>query len=413
MKMIQSILIVFLLGCLGTITNAEQCPDCARPILESAYGLKSWPVLEPRPIVVGGPRTKTPWIGTSLVQQWDIEHGGFQYRICLGEELKDRIPLEDLLGWVANVPIPYRKGLEIISEEGKDGLEFLSRERVGNGGFAWEEYIHIGIHQNIVTNSEKGLHSADELMRVILHEIGHVCNARYIGGSRDDPNTEWKAAIVADPTQVSNYGNTNSKEDMAEFGYLYAMAKYMHGDNPEYLKRLQQMTPNRFVLWEKILLSCKKCPPNMSGPNCKFDNNPSKKGPRSGTSRRERKQKRKQRREEMQKRKRKGKVGQENNYGSGRNGKRIRGRNRNNFDEMENEFQLPTSYDNQDDDFNLLDMMSTGYKRWPEKWWIPPGSSGSSNTEESTKKEEIERYKNELKEVKAEEEKAKKQIHTI
>jgi hypothetical protein len=115
----------------------------------------------------------------------------------------------------------------------------------------------------------------------------------------------------------------------------------------------------------------------------------------------------------MQKRKRKGKVGQENNYGSGRNGKRIRGRNRNNFDEMENEFQLPTSYDNQDDDFNLLDMMSTGYKRWPEKWWIPPGSSGSSNTEESTKKEEIERYKNELKEVKAEEEKAKKQIHNL
>ena len=255
MKMIQSILIVFLLGCLGTITNAEQCPDCARPILESAYGLKSWPVLEPRPIVVGGPRTKTPWIGTSLVQQWDIEHGGFQYRICLGEELKDRIPLEDLLGWVANVPIPYRKGLEIISEEGKDGLEFLSRERVGNGGFAWEEYIHIGIHQNIVTNSEKGLHSADELMRVILHEIGHVCNARYIGGSRDDPNTEWKAAIVADPTQVSNYGNTNSKEDMAEFGYLYAMAKYMHGDKPEYLKKLQQLTPNRFVLWKKILQS--------------------------------------------------------------------------------------------------------------------------------------------------------------
>merc|ERR1712072_938736 len=83
--------------------------------------------------------------------------------------------------------------------------------------------------------------------------------------------------------------------------------------------------------------------------------------PRSGTSRREqkrkRKQKRKQRREEMQKRKRKGKVGQENNYGSGRNGKRIRGRNRNNFDEMENEFQLPTSYDNQDDENNFLDFL--------------------------------------------------------
>ena len=82
------------------------------------------------------------------------------------------------------------------------------------------------------------------------------------------------------------------------------------------------------------------------------------------TRKQRREERRKQRREARQKRNRRGgtrknrnKIGQETNYGSGINGKRIRGRSRNNFDEMENEFQLPTSYDNQDDENNFLDFL--------------------------------------------------------
>ena len=152
---------------------------------------------------------------------------------------------------------------------------------------------------------------------------------------------------------------------------------------------------------EKILNSCRKCPPNRTGPNCEIDNNSNtneidnnsktneidkreqkqkrqereQKRQEQKQKRREQKQKRKQRREERRKqrreakqkrnrrggtRKNRNKIGQETNYGSGINGKRIRGRSRNNFDEMENEFQLPTSgsdSDITDAEKQLLDML--------------------------------------------------------
>ena len=61
--MIQSILIIFLFGCFGTVTNAELCTDCAKFILETEYKPKDWPVLEPRPKVVGGTRKNRNKIG--------------------------------------------------------------------------------------------------------------------------------------------------------------------------------------------------------------------------------------------------------------------------------------------------------------------------------------------------------------
>ena len=125
--MIQSILIIFLFGCFGTVTNAELCTDCAKFILETEYKPKDWPVLEPRPKVVGGPRTVTgvaiyPNPGGRL-QQWDIEHGGFQYKISIDEK-EDQIPFKHFLGLLASLPSSYRRALKFISEEG-NGLEFL------------------------------------------------------------------------------------------------------------------------------------------------------------------------------------------------------------------------------------------------------------------------------------------------
>jgi hypothetical protein len=76
---------------------------------------------------------------------------------------------------------------------------------------------------------------------------------------------------------------------------------------------------------------------------------------REGNNRRKQKQKRKQRREERRKQRREER--QKRNRRGGTQGKRIRGRSRNNFDEMENEFQLPTSYDNQGDENNFLDFL--------------------------------------------------------
>ena len=130
MKTIQSILVVFLLVCLGTITNAV-CTDCAKDILEKEYKVKNdWPVLGPRPKVVGGPRNWGGLLGDRTgLQQWDIEHGGFQYKISIDEK-EDQIPFKHFLGLLASLPSSYRRALKFISEEG-NGLEFL---KDGGGG---------------------------------------------------------------------------------------------------------------------------------------------------------------------------------------------------------------------------------------------------------------------------------------
>jgi len=251
MKTIQSILVVFLLVCLGTITNAV-CTDCAKDILEKEYKVKNdWPVLGPRPKVGGGPRNWGGLLGDRTgLQQWDIEHGGFQYRISM-ENNKDEKRVENFLDVLARLPIPYRKGLSC--------LESLELGTSPGGGLAmnikvgkppreeWKKKINLGFSGSARSNFG-GFNTP--LLYNLIHEISHICG--YYGLSAE----EWKSAIEADPTKVSYYGNTNQNEDLAEYGVAYAFAKYMHGDNPEALQRLREMTPNRFVSWEKTLNRC-------------------------------------------------------------------------------------------------------------------------------------------------------------
>jgi hypothetical protein len=256
MKIIQSILVVFLLGCLGTITNAV-CTDCAKDILEKEYKEKNdWPVLGPRPKVVGGPRNWGGLLGDRTgLQQWGIEHGGFQYRISM-ENNKDEKRVENFLDVLARLPIPYRKGLSC--------LESLELGTAPGGGLAmnipvkvgeppreeWKKKINLGFGSGSGSARSNFGGFNTPILNNLIHEISHICG--YYGLSAE----EWKSAMEADPTKVSSYGNKNQNEDLAEYGVVYAFAKYMHGDNPEALQRLREMTPNRFVSWEKTLNRC-------------------------------------------------------------------------------------------------------------------------------------------------------------
>ena len=92
---------------------------------------------------------------------------------------------------------------------------------------------------------------------VILHELGHTFE-QYTrrGGDPYQPaqpeilNPIWRNAIRADDIRTSWYGSNNEWEDMAEFAMFYAKS-LIEGSLPA----LQAASPERYRIWERILLN--------------------------------------------------------------------------------------------------------------------------------------------------------------
>jgi hypothetical protein len=443
--------------------RSEKFNLCLREYIELYW--KPWDLkkfqrnVKDEPRAVSDMRTVQLWPGKfGRVNQWDVQHGNSQYTLCADEEVSKHVGINDLMRYVRLVPPEFRIGLEIVSEEGKQGICF----RHDSGANGWSHGINLNFNTENPTQDYIKNQSPMHYIHPLLHEIGHALQGRWGGTQQKKFDELWRTVMKKDDVWFTGYASAyvfekqrsedpeaiNNSEDLADFAQMYGIA--LHDDN--IMNVLKDMNPNRLKLFKHILQNSQVCPHGFTGSTCQLKTpvqiekekeqeeaekekrqeeaekekrqeeaekrfspprGPSsgtrsgtsrreqkqkrrkerprsgtrrreqkqkrrKERPRSGTSRREqkqkrreerprsgtsrreqkrkRKQKRKQRREEMQKRKRKGKVGQENNYASGI-GKRIRGRNRNNFDEMENEFQLPTSYDNQDDENNFLDFL--------------------------------------------------------
>ena len=60
----------------------------------------------------------------------------------------------------------------------------------------------------------------------------------------------WASAIKADKISISDYGDNVRHEDLAEFAQVYAVCL---DAGPEPLAALEELSPARFALWEKIL----------------------------------------------------------------------------------------------------------------------------------------------------------------
>ena len=150
--------------------------------------------------------------------------------------------IQDVLNRLERIPVEYWYGLQIITEFGH-GMQFLDGSYFGGGAAAYGGMNYIDTQ------------TAD--VPVLLHELGHTFeqytrlgNSPALEPQDNILNPVWRHAIRVDDIRTSRYGNSNEWEDMAEFSRLHALCLI-----EDSLGALRARSPERFRIWERILLN--------------------------------------------------------------------------------------------------------------------------------------------------------------
>jgi hypothetical protein len=183
------------------------------------------------PQIISGPLPIAMLRGNTPGKAWWITLGDSSFKLSIEDATSQT--LEESLQLLAKLPAAYRTALGIVSEPGKDGIAFYE-SLDGAAGHGSQAYLNILQHMPI---------------GVILHECGHALEQRT---SRSEPSTltNWAQAILDDGIPVSDYGDGNAWEDLAEFSVYYALCL---DAGSESLLSLQTISPKRFALWQHIL----------------------------------------------------------------------------------------------------------------------------------------------------------------
>lgn len=181
--------------------------------------------------VLSGPKKVRLKRGGAAGKTWRVALGKARFRVSI--EDATGLKIQEALKKVERVPPLYRRCLEIVSEEGKDGIAFYA-DLGGAAAHGGQQYL------NILDRV-----GAD----VVIHEAGHVMEQR-ARDAEPDLLERWQKAIDADGVSVSAYGDRVVHEDQAEFARVYALCLDGGGD---LLDQLQARSPARFDLWERML----------------------------------------------------------------------------------------------------------------------------------------------------------------
>ncbi|MEC9391194.1 MAG: hypothetical protein VX944_14065 [Myxococcota bacterium] len=150
--------------------------------------------------------------------------------------------INDALARLERIPVEYWYGLKVITEFGH-GIQFLHASYFAGGAAAYGGMNYIDTR------------TVD--LPVLLHELGHtfeqytrIGNPPALEAQANILNPVWRNAIRADDNRTSAYGNNNEWEDMAEFARIHAQC-LVEGT----LDELEAASPERFRIWERILLN--------------------------------------------------------------------------------------------------------------------------------------------------------------
>ena len=207
----------------GTV---ERLVDVVRP-WAATFGASN----EDVPEIVSGPKVVAMPNDKSPGRQWIARIGATTFKVTLADATK--LAPADVFVHVRRLPRPYRRMLEIVSEEGKAGLAVYP-DLGGAAAHGSQDYLTVIPQANVF---------------VLLHECGHVLEQRTTRGA---PKTleAWGEAVAKDRVSVSEYGDSVVHEDLAEFALVYAIGL---DAGPARLEELARRSPTRFAQWEHIL----------------------------------------------------------------------------------------------------------------------------------------------------------------
>lgn len=206
--------------------KVERLVDFVRPFA-ATFGASNAdvPKLVSGPKVVAMPNDKSPG------RQWVASIGAVSFKVTIADATK--LAPADVFGHVRRLPAPYRRMLEIVSEDGKAGLAVYP-ELGGAAAHGSQDYLNVIPQANVF---------------VLVHECGHVLEQRTTRGA---PKTleAWGEAVAKDRVSVSEYGDSVVHEDLAEFALVYAICLDAGSAR---LDDLRRRSPTRFAQWEHIL----------------------------------------------------------------------------------------------------------------------------------------------------------------
>lgn len=164
-------------------------------------------------------------------RRWFATSGDYRFKLTIqdGTDVK----VEQVVGILEKLPVPYIRACEVVSDDSEDGIA-VYKDLGGASAHGGKSYI------NIVPGANH---------HVIAHEAGHALEQKAREADAEILD-KWEEAIKADRVSVSAYGDNVRHEDQAEFAKLYAVCLDA-GD--EHLAELKQLSPARFALWEKML----------------------------------------------------------------------------------------------------------------------------------------------------------------
>jgi len=174
--------------------------------------------------IISGPTPVKMRNGRVPGKMWRATCGKYRFKLTI--EDKTKLPLATLIKRVEELPMPYLRACEVVSDEGEDGLAIYSNLNgaMAHGG---KGYINTVPHAPSV---------------VIAHEVGHTLEQ---AARESDPKLieKWGAASKSDKQSVSGYGDSSDSENLAEFAKVYAVCL---DKGPKRLAELKNSRPGVF-----------------------------------------------------------------------------------------------------------------------------------------------------------------------
>jgi len=183
--------------------------------------------------VVSGPKDVKMRRGGVAGKQWLATCGRYRFKLTIQDSAKVKLTIDQLVQRIENLPMPYIKACQVVSDEKEDGIA-VYETLGGAAAHGGKGYINIVPGANAL---------------VIAHEAGHTLEQ----AARESDSKildRWEQAIKADKISVSKYGDHVRHEDLGDFAKAYAVCL---DAGAKHLARLKALSPARFALWEEIL----------------------------------------------------------------------------------------------------------------------------------------------------------------